>query len=310
MKHCLWVHILLITLSASPLWAQPKQLVKGVLAAQAAPRVHTRRVPDVAQLIEQTRAFLLQHHGNLPKRTLYQDSRAISTYDMNEEQLLEVRLARQVYYQLKNNPNPTNPQWQQLSALYTIPATLEPIGDPSAFLAQLNTWMQNHKGLRPRLNIYKNGTPLTAQELRQNPPLYEEHTLARRLNYLLHFKGVLDSRVREKLNELASAPTVTRRENPTENQFYDGFNNALPTLENEVEKLEQWAQSHRNTRPRLIHYKNGKRIPVSKMSPQQYEEYRLAFHLNYFLKKKRMEGSLYKRLLSINSLPIWQPDNL
>lgn len=309
MKHYLWVNILLITVSASPLWAQPKHLVKGVLAAQTATKVKPRNIPDVAQLLEQTHTFLLQHHGNLPKRTLYQRGRSISTYDMNQEQLLEVRLARQVYHQLKNNPDPTNPQWQQLRSLYTLPVEMEPLGEPASFLAQLNAWMQKHNGLRPRLNIYKDGTAMTAEELKQNPQLYEEHTLARRLDYLLHVKGMTDPQVHEKLLALASVPTVTRREHPTENQFYDGFRDALPTVESEIEKLEQWARAHGNTRPRLIHYKDKKRVPVSEMSHSQYEQYRLAFRLNYFIRKKRMDASLYKRFLYINSLPIWQPNN-
>ncbi len=289
------------------LWAQGKQIAKAALHGVTPVQEIARRTrPTVSELLQRTLEFQQQHGGALPKRTLYTHSRPISTYDMNEEQLSEVRLARQVYRQLNAVPLPQDPAWQQLSALYGS-AEPEPMPTPEAFLMQLTCWMEKHNGWRPRLQVYKNGVALTVEELKQVPGLYEEHTLARRLEYFLKY-AVLDEQTRQKLVSIRKLPTITRQENPTDMQFYDGFHHSLPAVEKTVNQLEQWSAAHGNTKPRLLFYHKKKRIPVAKLNPEQYDEYKLGARLSYFIRKKNIPAALWKRIIHLNMLPIWNPD--
>ncbi len=282
--------------------AQGKEIAKAALHAVAPEQIIPRNTrPTVAELLQRTLEFQQQYGGALPKRTLYTHGRPISTQDMNEAQLSEVRLARQVYRQLNMVPLPQDPVWQQLSVLYSA-AQSEPMPTPKVFLTQLTAWMEKHKGFRPRLQVYENGVALTAEELKQVPGLYEEHTLARRLDYFLKY-AVLDEQTRRKLAAIRKLPTITRQENPTDTQFYDYFHNSLPAVEKTVNQIEQWSAAHGNTRPRVLFFHKGKRISVAKLTPEQYEEYQLGARLQYFMNKKNIPTALWKRLIRLNTLP-------
>lgn len=176
------------------------------------------------------------------------------------------------------------------------------------FLVILEDWMQAHHGFRPRLNIYRNGKHLTAAELKKEPELYEEYTLARRLSHFLRY-GIKDKAVRTRLAEIAEIPTVARWENPKENQFYDGFRNPLPSQYLYAEQLQSWVEAHDGKRPRSIFYaEHNKYRPVDQLTPEEYQEYTLANRLLFLLSKGHLEREVRIQLEHIHGLPIWHPE--
>lgn len=289
-----------------PAAAQKKALVTAT--AKALTETNLGRHVSPLELVSRTRAFMRTHQGNLPKRTLSQKGNPISIHTMKEDQKYEVRLARKVYYHLTQCPAPQDPFWQELDQLYNSDTDIEPIPEPDEFLAILQDWVQHHNGYRPRLNIYRNGKQLTADELKREPLLYEEHTLARRLYYLLR-QGVADKTIRNGLATIEQLPTVTRWENPKENQFYDGFGNALPLQYEFAAQLQAWVDAHGGQRPRNLFYGEGHKYrPTAQLTPSEYEEYTLANHLLLVLRKGNLDREVRRQLEHINTLPVWHPE--
>lgn len=101
-------------------WAQRKEILRGTVQAVTSEILPATllRGSSSSALLAHTRLFMQTHDGRLPKRTLYANKHPISTYDMSEEQLWEVRLARQVYSQIKNAPATPDRDLEELASLY------------------------------------------------------------------------------------------------------------------------------------------------------------------------------------------------
>lgn len=286
-------------------WAQKpvsKQVIR-TLTKPPAVEIHKN-------LLAQTRLYMQQHQGKLPRTCIsLGHGRPVSVYDLSPEQQLEVRLARQVHFRIMNASQPPDEYLQQLQEIYGTKAKKEPVPSPEEFLVELQAWVEAHNGFRPRLNIYENGKQMPAERLKQQPALYEEHTLARRLDYFFRI-GVKDKETREALAAIRNLPTVTRWENPAENQFYDGFGNALPAQYELLNKLQTWSAAHGNTKPRALFYRNGKLIPVQELkeNPELYEEYQLGYRFRNVLDKKGQPADLRRALNAFNDLPNYRPN--
>ena len=246
-----------------------------------------------------------QHEGRLPKSWFGTRNSFVSTHDLTPLQQFEVRLARRSYYEIKKRPNPGDPSWEALVALYEK-QTLGPVPNPEDFLITLQSWVAAHNGKKPRFNIYQNGTLLSTKQLKKYPDLYEEHILARRLDYLLR-RGIANPETRRALDAIYHLPTIARWEHPAQVQFYDGFGNVLPSQTEFLTQLQAWVSAHGNKRPRMLFYKDKKRIPVQelKQNAQLYEEYNLGKRLYLLIQKGGQTGDLKKQLQHIHSLPVF-----
>ena len=286
-------------------WAQKSVPKQVVTALTKAPTVEIHK-----SLLSQTRLFMQQNRGKLPRTCIsLGDGRPASIYDLPPEQQLEVRLARQVHFRIITASQPPDEYLQQLKEIYGAKEKKGPVPPPEEFLAELQAWVKAHNGFRPRLNIYENGKQMPAEKLKQQPALYEEHTLARRLDYFLHI-GVKDKETREALAAIRDLPTITRWENPSENQLYDGFGNALPAQYELLAKLQAWSAAHGNTKPRALFYRNSKLIPVKelKKDPELYEEYQLGYRFRNVLSKRTQPADLKRAFNILNDLPNYHPE--
>ena len=290
-------------------WAQKQPVVKH--AAQAVSGRPVAQSP--AQLVRQTHLFMQQHHGKLPRLSISLGNGTASIINLSPLQQAEVRLARQAYYQIKSNPQPQNQDWRELQQLYTAREPKQALPSPEEFLPVLQAWVEAHNGLRPRLNFYENSRHLTADQLRQKDQeqgtqLYQEHSLARILDYLMR-KGISDKMTREKLAAIETLPTLTGREDRSHNQFYDYFGQVLPAQYDLLKQLQTWSAAHDNSKPRVLFYHNKKRLSAKQLAswPHLYEEYQLGYRLRYVLSKGGQPSDLKSGLNAINNLPLYHP---
>ncbi len=264
------------------------------------------------ELLVCTRQFMRQNQGRLPRKIISNGAgRAAYTYNLNPQQQWEVRLARQVYYQITKKPQPQDRSWRQLKYLYSSKETKLPMPTPEEFLPVLQAWVKAHNGRKPRLNIYENGQHLSVEEMRQKDAedgssLYEEYTLARLLAQFMK-KGVPDKKTRDALAAIEELPTITHWQTQTEYQLYDWFGNALPSQYELLAQLQAWSAAHGNTKPRALFYQNGKRLTVEQLKafPELYEEYKLGARLRHVLSKGGQAHDLKNGLEAINSLPVY-----
>lgn len=261
------------------------------------------------QLLTQSKQFMQQNQGRLPRTCIA--GGYIHTLPQAVQQ--EVRLARQVHYQLTKHPQPNDKIWLQLQKLYASKEKKQPRPTPAQFLPILQTWVQAHNNRRPRLNIYENSRHLTVAEMRQKDKeegtaLYEEHHLAQLLSSFMH-EGVDDKNIREALATIEKLPTITHWQSTKDSQFYDGFGNALPTQYQLLDQLQTWSSAHGNTKPRTLFYKNGKRIRVEELKqfPALYEEYQLGYRFQLVLRKKGQPIDLKQAFNAFNDLPLYNP---
>ncbi len=291
-------------------WGQKYTQLKN--AAQGLTGLPVKLTPK--QLVTQTQLFMQQHNGKLPRSCILAGNGTPSPItSLPPAQQIEVRLARQAYYQLTKNPQPKNRAWQQLHALYAKKEKKQRLPSPQAFLPVLQAWVSAHNGLRPRLNFYENSRHLTAEELRrhdqeQGTRWYEEHRLAATLAQLMR-KGVADKKIREELATIEKLPTFTRWENTSDHQFYDGFGNILPAQYELLAQLENWSEAHHHTKPRISFYRQGKRLRVETLKefPDLFAEYQLGTRLILVTNKGNQPPALRQAFLRINSLPVFHP---
>ena len=266
------------------------------------------------ELLAHTRQFMYQNQGRLPRKII-SNGEGHSTYitDLNPQQQCEVRLARQVYYQITKNPQPNNPAWRQLQQLYSAKTPIHAHISAEEFLPVLETWVKAHNGRRPRLNFYENSRHLTVEQLHQKDAeegscLHEEYTLARLLAQFMR-KGVSDKETREALAAIEQLPTITHWQTQKESQLYDGFGNALPSQYDLLAQLQAWSAAHGNTKPRTLFYVNSRRLTVKELAqfPALYEEYQLGNRLQHVINKGRQPSDLRAQFLHINKLPSYHP---
>lgn len=243
---------------------------------------------DASYVLEQAQRFI-QATGKRPRVTIYDGaifpkSKAEMTEEEREESQLGYHIARVLREESLYPPQQQAVVAQLRQLVESNKRMVAPKADQ--LLLQLKNFIELHQRLPKKLH-YKNRRIIPTYQLPADE--LEEVHLARQVRYIL--KQV------EK-NSLPETPVIQE----LRALFYKSHP-PVPRPEELVAQLHTWMAAHKGRRPRINIYKDNLHVPASQMTPPEFEEYTLAKHLEYLLKREIKDEAVRRELENIRKIP-------
>lgn len=243
---------------------------------------------DPIEVLNRTKAFI-QEHGVRPRATIYAANVHYKLADeMTPAEREEVCLGHSIQYilaQAAKQGTTQTPSIQELTQLWNNYSHIRQTAKPRDLLVQLQEYIRVH-GRHPRSIITKHGQVVPTHEL--TPRQYEEASLARKISHIL-------TQARQN-PQLAQEPEIAQLASLWKRP-------AFPTPQEILLELQDWVAAHQGNRPRLNIYRNGIRVTVKNMTPQEYKEYQLGSRLQHLLDAGVSDPELRNKLWEIHELP-------
>lgn len=235
--------------------------------------------PNLIKLIS-LEAYLNAHGFVYPVQTIFRNGRFLKASEMTPDEYAGRLLAKRIDHAIFTG-DPQNPIIQRMILLRDGLRPNAAGKTPQEWLAELETWLQEHPGSFPNKHFAHNGKRTPPQELTEVQ--YQEYQLRNGLDGVLARGNAQDPVVR-RIIELKENG---RKQVPRK------------TAEEWLQELENWLAAHNNVFPKATFSQNGKQLKASELPPEQAEEKRLSDAVFYFIRKGDPQDPVIQRLAEL-----------